>query len=49
MRHKETHFINIPQYATRLIELGVSMLSDKLKKRIIVSIQYDIKALIMRN
>jgi len=37
MRHKETHFVNIPHYANRIIELGVSMLSDKLKKRIIVS------------
>ncbi|TMW40370.1 hypothetical protein DOY81_014550 [Sarcophaga bullata] len=36
MRHKETHFINIPHYANRVIELAVSMLSDKLKKRIIV-------------
>ncbi|XP_065361149.1 clavesin-1 [Calliphora vicina] len=36
MRHKETHFINIPHYANRIIELAVSMLSDKLKKRIIV-------------
>lgn len=37
MRHKETHFVNIPHYANRLIELAVSMLSDKLRKRIIVS------------
>ncbi|XP_034106465.1 clavesin-1 [Drosophila sulfurigaster albostrigata] len=36
MRHKQTHFVNIPHYANRIIELGVSMLSDKLKKRIIV-------------
>ncbi|KAM7358519.1 clavesin-1 isoform 2-T3 [Cochliomyia hominivorax] len=36
MRHKETHFINIPHYANRVIELAVSMLSEKLKKRIIV-------------
>ncbi|XP_032598767.1 clavesin-1 [Drosophila grimshawi] len=36
MRHKETHFVNIPHYANRVIELAVSMLSEKLKKRIIV-------------
>lgn len=41
MRHKETHFINIPHYANRIIELAVSMLSDKLKKRIIVSWKFD--------
>lgn len=41
MRHKETHFINIPHYANRIIELGVSMLSDKLKKRIIVHKSVD--------
>lgn len=42
MRHKETHFVNIPHYANRIIELGVSMLSDKLKKRIIVHKNVDI-------
>lgn len=36
MRHKETHFVNIPQFANRIIELGVSLLSDKLKGRITV-------------
>ncbi|ALC44333.1 Cralbp [Drosophila busckii] len=41
MRHKETHFVNIPHYANRIIELGVSMLSDKLKKRIIVHKNVD--------
>ncbi|XP_037939129.1 clavesin-1 [Teleopsis dalmanni] len=41
MRHKETHFLNIPHYANRIIELGVSMLSDKLKKRIIVHKSID--------
>ncbi|XP_030385422.1 clavesin-1 [Scaptodrosophila lebanonensis] len=42
MRHKETHFVNIPHYANRIIELGVSMLSDKLKKRIIVHKNVDV-------
>lgn len=33
MRHKETHFLNIPSFANKLIEFALSMLSDKLKKR----------------
>ncbi|XP_013112504.2 clavesin-1 isoform X1 [Stomoxys calcitrans] len=41
MRHKETHFINIPHYANRIIDLAVSMLTDKLKKRIIVHKNID--------
>ncbi|XP_036339856.1 clavesin-1-like isoform X1 [Rhagoletis pomonella] len=36
MRHKETHFINIPHFANRIIELGVSLLSEKLRKRIVI-------------
>ncbi|XP_067648048.1 clavesin-2, partial [Eurosta solidaginis] len=36
MRHKETHFINIPQFATRIIEFVVSLLSAKLKDRIFI-------------
>lgn len=38
MRHKETHFINIPSYATKVIEFAVSLLNDKLKGRVLVSI-----------
>ncbi|XP_071448806.1 clavesin-1 [Hetaerina americana] len=34
MRHKETHFINIPSFANKLIEFVISILSDKLKKRV---------------
>ncbi|XP_023159087.1 clavesin-1 isoform X2 [Ceratitis capitata] len=41
MRHKETHFVNIPQFANRIIELGVSLLSDKLKGRITVHKSID--------
>uniref|UniRef100_A0A1I8P4P8 CRAL-TRIO domain-containing protein n=1 Tax=Stomoxys calcitrans TaxID=35570 RepID=A0A1I8P4P8_STOCA len=41
MRHKETHFINIPHYANRIIDLAVSMLTEKLKKRIIVHKNID--------
>lgn len=38
MRHKSTHFVNIPQYAIKVIEFGISLLSDKLRGRILVSI-----------
>ncbi|XP_053952859.1 clavesin-1 [Anastrepha ludens] len=41
MRHKETHFMNIPHFANRIIELGVSLLSDKLKNRITVHKSLD--------
>lgn len=41
MRHKETHFINIPQYANKVIEFGISILSDKLRKRIILHKSID--------
>lgn len=41
MRHKETHFINIPHYANRIIELAVSMISEKLKKRVIIHKNID--------
>lgn len=36
MRHKETHFLNMPSYANKIIEFAMGVLSDKLKKRIIV-------------
>lgn len=36
MRHKETHFINMPAYANKIIEFAMGVLSDKLKKRVIV-------------
>ncbi|XP_029038110.2 clavesin-1 [Osmia bicornis bicornis] len=36
MRHKETHFVNIPSYATKVIEFGISLLNDKLRARILV-------------
>lgn len=38
MRHKETHFINMPQYANKVIEFVMSVLSEKLRKR--VSVRY---------
>ncbi|KAG8229848.1 hypothetical protein J437_LFUL009123 [Ladona fulva] len=34
MRHKETHFINMPSFANKLIEFVISILSEKLKKRV---------------
>ncbi|XP_011170939.1 clavesin-1 [Solenopsis invicta] len=36
MRHKETHIINIPSSVARIIEFGISLLSDKLKSRIMI-------------
>lgn len=36
MRLKETHFINMPLYANRIMEFGMSILNDKLKKRVMV-------------
>lgn len=36
MRHKETHFVNIPTCAIKIIEFGISLLNDKLKSRILV-------------
>lgn len=36
MRHKETHFVNIPTCAIKIIEFGISLLNDKLKNRILV-------------
>ncbi|XP_028046177.1 rhophilin-2 [Monomorium pharaonis] len=36
MRHKETHFINIPNSVAKIIEFGISLLSDKLKSRIMI-------------
>lgn len=36
MRHKNTHFVNIPSFGTKVIEFAVSLLSEKLRKRIMV-------------
>ncbi|XP_076244833.1 clavesin-2 [Calliopsis andreniformis] len=36
MRHKETHFVNIPSCANKFIEFAISLLNDKLKARILV-------------
>ncbi|KAK0181119.1 hypothetical protein PV327_003430 [Microctonus hyperodae] len=36
MRHKETHFINIPNCATKILDFALSLLSEKLRSRILV-------------
>ncbi|KAG9437698.1 clavesin-2 [Apis mellifera carnica] len=41
MRHKETHFVNIPTCAIKIIEFGISLLNDKLKNRILVHKSLD--------
>lgn len=41
MRHKETHFINIPMCASKILEFAVSLLNDKLRSRIMVCIFYN--------
>lgn len=37
MRHKETHFMNMPSYANRVVEFAMTVLTDKLKNRVAVS------------
>lgn len=37
MRFKESHFVNLPQYANKFLEFVMSVLNEKLKKRVIVS------------
>jgi len=34
MRHKETHFMNIPSYANKVVEFAMTVLTDKLKNRV---------------
>ncbi|CAH2231873.1 jg11058 [Pararge aegeria aegeria] len=34
MRHKRTHFVNIPHYGVKFFEFAISLLSDKLKDRV---------------
>jgi len=41
MRHRETHFINLPPFASKFIEFGMSILSDKLKSRIVLHKSLD--------
>ncbi|XP_026670970.1 clavesin-2 [Ceratina calcarata] len=41
MRHKETHFVNIPSCAVKVIEFGISLLNEKLKNRILLHKSLD--------
>lgn len=41
MRHKETHFVNIPSFANKVIEFALSLTSDKLKKRMFLDKTID--------
>ncbi|EZA62861.1 Clavesin-1 [Ooceraea biroi] len=36
MRHKETHFINIPASVAKIVEFAISLLNDKLKSRVMM-------------
>ena len=36
MRHKETHFVNMPSYANKVVEFAMTVLTDKLKNRVAV-------------
>jgi hypothetical protein len=37
MRHKATHFFNVPHYANKVFEFFIALLNTKLKNRIMVS------------
>ncbi|EFN84881.1 Retinaldehyde-binding protein 1-like protein 1 [Harpegnathos saltator] len=41
MRHKETHFINIPGSVAKIIEFAISLLNDKLKARVMMHKDMD--------
>jgi hypothetical protein len=41
MRHKESHFINIPSFANKVIEFALGLATDKLKKRIFLDKSLD--------
>ncbi|XP_032678907.1 clavesin-1 [Odontomachus brunneus] len=41
MRHKETHFINIPGSVAKIIEFAISLLNDKLKARVMIHKDMD--------
>lgn len=41
MRHKETHFVNIPSIANKVIEFALSLTSEKLKKRMFLDKNID--------
>lgn len=37
MRLKESYFVNMPQYANKVMEFAMGVLNEKLKKRVLVS------------
>lgn len=41
MRHKITHFINVPQYANKVFEFFIGLLNEKLKSRIMIHSTLD--------
>lgn len=42
MRFKESYFVNLPAYANKVMEFAMSVLNEKLKKRVIVSTKPNI-------
>lgn len=46
IRHKETHFVNIPSCANKIIEFAISLLNEKLRARI--SVRFSIPPAILR-
>ncbi|XP_063702524.1 clavesin-2 [Culicoides brevitarsis] len=41
MRHRETHFINLPPFAMKFIDFGMSIISEKLKNRVVLHKSLD--------
>ncbi|OXU31538.1 hypothetical protein TSAR_013254 [Trichomalopsis sarcophagae] len=41
MRHKETHLVNVPGCATKIIELALSLLNEKLRSRVLLHKSLD--------
>ncbi|GFG38460.1 hypothetical protein Cfor_02362 [Coptotermes formosanus] len=41
MRHKATHFFNVPHYANKVFEFFISLLNEKLKDRIMLHTSID--------
>lgn len=41
MRQKESHFINLPSYANMIMEFSMNILSDKLRKRVVIHKSLD--------
>lgn len=41
MRHKESHFVNIPSFANKVIEFALGLTTEKLKKRMFLDKTLD--------